>query len=533
MNVRRNIVLGIATVVTLMVLWFIRPIWHGIFMFVHANPLLYLVLVGAIGVGIGNAFVFANKDSDPLNVIFSYFAGWGLGLGTFIGGIVVLGILYAPFTTILPQLAIVNQVEVGSTNKLPRMDAKRPRILPMSVAKRHASSSLQYSKYQLAKPDITLIDGRPSWSFPLVPDGMVNSFRLNGKGGAFVFMDKKRKDIKTIESEQAVGPGQLIMDHIYWSLTKGNFLVRYTEYVPVPDSDNVHFMVPMIEYDLQFSNFLIPYTVPKFGGTALVKTDGSIKYLSPEEARKHPALENQRLYPFDLAYYYVNSYRYKLGVMNTFFYHDEQFEIAGLPGQGNDQPFLVLTKDGIEYVVAAEPYGNAQGIYKVFVIGARTGKIKRFKLDKNDALLGPDRAAQYIQKKLPKYNWSNLTLSEPLPYIREDGKFLWQIRIVPENSSGIASVAFVDAKDGTLENFSRMCAIRAFMADKKADTVCSDNEANAGALSTQTSATNGQPTSAASASENGVTLIIEGENGQAQETIRLEDGSTIRIEKSP
>ncbi|MFC7173885.1 hypothetical protein ACFQL0_12095 [Haloplanus litoreus] len=87
----------------------------------------------------------------------------------------------------------------------------------------------------------------------------------------------------------------------------------------------------------------------------MIDGDGDIEDLSPTEAREHPVLQDQKLYPFDLTRKRVAATKYRNGIVNTFTSHEDEIEVAPVPGEGNDQPFLVFTDSGPEYIVAVEP----------------------------------------------------------------------------------------------------------------------------------------------------------------------------------
>ncbi|GAH45844.1 unnamed protein product, partial [marine sediment metagenome] len=67
---------------------------------------------------------------------------------------------------------------------------------------------------------------------------------------------------------------------------------------------------------------------------------------------------------------------------------------------------MVVTKEangaaGMKWFIACEPYGAAHGIYKIFLIDARTGEISFNKQPKAEALIGPVKACDYVRKSNP------------------------------------------------------------------------------------------------------------------------------------
>jgi hypothetical protein len=227
--------------------------------------------------------------------------------------------------------------------------------------------------------------------------------------------------------------------------------------------------VPYTSYEHHVRLLPIPsvYTTPEWGGVALVGPDGSTEHLSAEAAREHPVLDGQRLYPFELARYQVNAQRYQRGLLNKWFVHEDELEVAPVPGEGNDQPFLAVTEDqGLQYFVAAEPFGEAQGIYQMWMFDARTGEVRRHQVPVDSALLGPRRAADYVRQANDRTDWDRFSPSEPIPAV-VNGTLYWQVRVVPADSSGVAFTSFVNAESGNVYSYATDGPVRAFLAGER------------------------------------------------------------------
>ncbi len=438
--------------------WFTRPLWHPFFFFFYVNPVtVELIILGNVIIGV--LVVYRRNRVRRLRGLEER---GELKLGEFrrrkgelgknvdrafrvMAALFLVALLVGLFlSSAFSQVHISKKLEVEGIDRLPEAEADKPRALPLSVAEKYASDSLQYPRYRVTSSDITMLNGTPTWSFVLSPDGLVNYFILKGRGAMFVDMTETGKNTEIIEDRLAVAPGQGILDNSRWRLLKERYWVGYEDPYAVNHDGKIYVAVPLVEFGHHF-RFPVVYAVPEWGGTALIAPDGEILFLTPEEAAVNPVLKGQKLFPFDLSRYYVNSFRYKNGIVNKLFYHREELEVTPLPGYRNDQPFTVITEEGIKYFVAVEPYGNAHGIYQIWVIGGRSGEFQRYQIPLQDGLWGPNRAAQYVKQEDRQTYWDQFSPSEPVPLVK-DGELYWQIRVIPKDSSGVAYTAIVNPK---------------------------------------------------------------------------------------
>ncbi|NHN60189.1 MULTISPECIES: ABC transporter permease [Halorussus] len=530
MTSRRGAALALAVLAAMFVVaWLVRPWLHGPLAAAYTYPAIIEALaILAVGGYLSlrllapdrsalEAFVAAMSESGQAELTFSGVPARRQLLGVAVGvltvllavGVGVLGGAYA-------QEHVSQTLSVEETQGLPGVDATRPRVLPRSVARQYAENSLQYPRYRLAEGDIAIRNGTPVWSFGLAPDGGVNSLLLTGQGASFVDMTTQRKRVDVVEETPTVGfgyglgRGGGVVSQYRWKLLKGQFWVQYGDPMMVEHDGDVYIAVPYKEYDhhVRLTPLPVVYATPEWGGVALVAPDGEISHLSPDEARNDPVLADQRLYPFDLARYYVESMRYRNGIVNKWFVHEDELEVAPVPGEGNDQPFLVLTEDrGIQYFVAAEPYGDAQGIFQLWTFDGRTGEAGRYRLPSDSSLMGPRKAANYVRKANDRTDWDRFTPSEPVPAVIDETLY-WQVRVVPSDSSGIAYTAFVDADSGDVYTFDTDEDVRAFLGGDLA----SDRQDR-------------EPTDDGSV----VVITIRDANGDVVNTVEVTEGQSIEI----
>ena len=437
------------------------PWYHGIAMWFYRNPVVWewLALSVIIPIIIGLLYVLKTKNdfSDAF-------------LGMFILFWIVLiagGIIFGAMAISYPQCEIAKSIDISEIQDLPNMDANYTRILPRAVADRFAVDACQYPQYTPQRPpDIAFGNETMYWSYVLVPDGLVNTYNLKDKGVVFVDMTTSEKNLLVKEKSLTIGPGMKVTDDVYWKIYKKHYWIDAEKPNGIYYNGKVYLVIPYIKYETKW-HFPIWYKVPKWGGVILVNETGNIQFLNPKEARENPVLKGQKLFPENLARYYIESQRYWMaknsfwsGTWNVWIHHKEELEITDVSSQGNRQPFLIKTTDGLKWLISTEPYGKAHGIYRVYLIDARTGKTEYKQFLAKE--VGPVRASDYVRKSNPLFDWSTFRTVEPIPVVK-DGVLFWEVRIVPRDGSGIAKISFVNSEDGNVLMFENSRELKEFL----------------------------------------------------------------------
>jgi hypothetical protein len=441
--------------------YFFRPLFHDFAIYLYMNPAVIqtlVVTVLAAGFYVRRYRDFALEDSEDVRSVLN-------SAGTVLFIFLVFASATLALNNAYMKSEMASQVEAEATeiSALPDVDAERPRILPKSVAREYASNSLQTPRYRLGNADIAVDDsGDLQWSLARVPDRLVNIFVLKQQGASLVDMSTSGKSISYTDDEMRFGEGMAFFDNLYWQLKKERFWVSYQDAVNIPHEGDNYIAVPMVGYDFHF-RFPIVFTTPKYEGVALVDENGSIEMLGPEEAASNEVLRDQRIYPYDLARFEVSSMAYRNGILNAWFIHEDQLEIGSVPGFDNDQPFTVPTEDGLELFTATEPYGDAEGLFEIWVMDGQTGEPERYALNRSEALLGAEKATNYVRKSNSRVNWERFSPSEPLPVVVKD-RLYWQVRVISSDSSGIAFTSFVDASSGDVVNIQEDGEITDFLS---------------------------------------------------------------------
>ena len=446
-------------VVGAVVAWLVRPMLHGVVYVVYSTPVAIVALVGAVLVyallgrsGAGDALAQRGVSGAD---------GVGIALQGAVVAFVLLFLVFSVPAGYFAEEKLGKRTLDGSetVDELAESDADNPRIVPQSVATRYASNTLNFPQYRIGGSDVTVYNGTPHWSYPLSPDGTFNYFTKRQHGTVLVDMTEKSARVRTVTGDLNRGIGTAFYNNYRWKLLKqGQYLVNYRDPFMVVHEGAQYIAVPYTKPTFHWTP--LPHTTPEWGGVALVHEDGTIEDLSPSQARQHEALADQRLYPFGLTRRSVAATKYRNGIVNTFTSHEGEIEVAPVPGEGNDQPFTVMTDNGLQYVVAVEPYGEAQGLREVWTVDARTGEYERFAVE--ESLLGPRKATDFVRQAARTTDWDRFDPSEPIPVV-VDGTFYWEVRVVPNDSSGISYVAFVNAETSDVVEVETTREVEAFM----------------------------------------------------------------------
>ena len=440
--------LGVGALVVLAafaaVAWYVRPWLHGIVYTVYTTPIIPVALLVAGGM------VYALRQRTdavgPQAVLAVFLLVLVVGSG-------VTGLLAGER---LGKSTLDTSTEADT---LSETDSQMPRVVPKSVAARYASNTLNFPQYRTTGSDVTVDGGTPYWSYALAPDGAYNYFTKQQHGTVLIDMTQQNAEVRTVTNDMERGIGAVFYNNYRFELLKrGEYLVDYGDPFMVVNGGDQYIAVPYTTPTFHWTP--LPYTTPEWGGVALIDSEGNVEDLTPEEARQHPALEEQKLYPFELARTKVAATKYRRGIVNTFTSHEDEIEVAPVPGAGNDQPFLVFSEGGPEYIVAVEPYGDAQGLKEIWTVDSRTGEYEVYAPDRS--LFGARKATDYVRQAARTTDWNRFTPSEPIPVV-VDGQLYWQVRVVPGDSSGIAYIAFVNARSSDVREVSTTRDVVAFL----------------------------------------------------------------------
>lgn len=445
---------AITIIAILAILYLARPLFHGTVMGLYKNPsmVVFLLLVvfllrtmkrGALTLFMGGAVARPFKSMGLLVfIIIIFFLGMGV------------------VESAMKPIAVSNSLEWGEIGALPSVSPEHLRITPEQVSILYSKAALPYPEYKMGNTDLVNADGSLMWSTPIVPDGLVNMFRLNDRGFMLVDATTIDKKITETELEFAVGEGVLLTKAAWWQLWERDYFIDLGDWYFLPVNDSGRIIVPAIKYNFHLWA-VWPYTVPDFKGVYEIYPDGSIEFHSTAdiEAGDIPSyLKSNPLYPREIARFYTSTFSWKRGLANILFFHEDQIEIRD--PWPERQPFLILSEEGFSWLLAAEPWGEAHGVNRIFLFDGTTGEISVRELE--EPLLGPIRAMGVLESELPIRAFNRLPV-EPLPVIA-DGKLYWRVMVAPEELTSVAYLALVDASTNEIYTFEKDEEFFAFVA---------------------------------------------------------------------
>ena len=227
--------------------------------------------------------------------------------------ITVLLFLVIMFHEPLLQRYIVQETEYNKIDSL--VDSTQLRIIPMAVARRYLEDSLQKSREHLGGIDLVNINGSLVWTTPRVPDGSLIYFTEKVNGLMVADATSSDRNTRLVNKELKVGEEIGVTDNIYWKLYKKEYFMQVPEIYYIMKGDNVYTIAPIIKYWFKF-----PVMIPYFAGVYVVDEKGIMSRYTPQETLNMELFENNWVFPETLARLYVDSYKYNLGFINTWFF---------------------------------------------------------------------------------------------------------------------------------------------------------------------------------------------------------------------
>ncbi len=439
---------ALLTILVLVGLWLVRPMWHGIALLFYTAPVVWLpplvvLLVGAVALRRSTQWrtledLEVGRRPDQRLVAFPVIAFLLLVLGSAFNGALVSRSL-ATNTTYeqIPQLPAGGQV----------------RLVPREVAEQNASSAFNSSTETLTDFRIVRTDKGLQWTALRTPQGLFRTFSRNSKGLVILDAEQTARSLRQVDQELKVAPGLQVTDNLRWRLLKRHFLIELADAVGIETDRGAKIMVPYTKR----KGLLVRR--PVLGGVFLVSGDGSIEDLTPEEAQKRPEIVSTgRLFPDGLARQLQDAYAYKGGIFNKLFVHEDQTEITDTAA--NQQPYLIdfgAGGLGPQWVTVAEPYGRAFAASAIFLTDATTGETRVWRVPSGTSLSGNQRALEAVRAvSIPGIDFGdsrggsgNFRVVEPRPVFVKGGlKYL--ASIIPQSQNAVSKTVVVDAETNKL-----------------------------------------------------------------------------------
>jgi hypothetical protein len=470
----------------LAVLWFVRPVFHGLAMFLWTAPLVWLppaILLALAAVAVGLPRVSfslprrkapeapAGRATDPradpvrLRRRRPSLRRMGRRAGARVAGrggakaprlAATFGILafvafFAGSIAIGPLTArsLYKNTDYAEIPDLP--GGGQVRLIPMDVAVQNASAGFNSPTERLTDFHIVRTPEGLSWTALRTPNGFLRVFTKKTQGLITLDADRTTRTVEQSDAEFRYAPKVQLTDNLRWQLLKRRYLIRLTEPNAIlgPEGRPL-IVVPYISY----RGVLVRR--PALGGVFVVHPDGRIEDLSPEEAQDRPEVAGSgRLFPDALARQIQDAYAFKGGIWNHYFVHEDQTQITDT--EANPQPYLVDFGDrGASWVTVAEPYGRAFAANSVFLTDTVTGETRVWRVPPRVSLSGNRRALDVVRSlSIPGIVFAERGAGqsgggrfrpvEPRP-VFVDGRLVYLVSIIPEVGNSVSKTVVVDAE---------------------------------------------------------------------------------------
>jgi hypothetical protein len=444
----RSAVLAVV-VVTIVVLWLVRPIWHSLAMFVWTEPIVWLIPLLLLVAGV----VLLRRSQRSWTTLEDLRSG--VRPPTYLFAFPALAFFAFVFGAALNQ-PLVGKANVDNTTyqPIPGLPAGgQVRLVPREVAEANASSAFNSPTETLTNFRIVNTADGLVWTALRTPQGAFRIFSKKSQGIVELDAQQTARKLRQYDAQLDVAPGLQITDNLRWRLLKERFLINLEEPVGIETPKGPRIMVPYLEY----KGILIRR--PVLGGVFVVAPDGSIEDLEPEEAAKRPELaETGRIFPDTQARRVQEAFQYKRGIWNAWFAHEDQTRIEDT--ELNRQPYLVdfgAAGLGPQWVTVAEPYGRAFAASAIFLTDATTGQTRIWRVPQRTSLSGNRRALQAVRAvSIPGIDFGdgspgsgNFRVVEPRPVFVK-GRVVYLTSIIPNTANAVSKTVVVDAETNKL-----------------------------------------------------------------------------------
>ncbi len=440
------ILLGVVAVV---VLWLVRPLWHGLALFFWTAPIVWLPPLALLVTG-GVLLRRSQRSWTTLEDLRTGVRppGWLIAFPVLA---FVVFVFTAGLNGPLVSRAIVNATNYEAIDGLPPDGIVR--LVPREVAEQNASSAFNSPTETLTNFRIVNTKDGLTWTALRTPQGAFRIFSKKSQGLVELDAENTARKLRPIDAELQVAPGLQITDNLRWRLLKKRFLINLEEPVGIDTPAGPRIIVPYLEY----KGILIRR--PVLGGVFVVAPDGTIEDLEPDEAARRPELAiTGRIYPDTQARRIQDAYQYKRGLWNAWFVHEDQTRIEDT--ESNRQPYLVdFGADGLgpQWVTVAEPYGRAFAASAIFLTDAVTGRTRLWRVPQRTSLSGNRRALQAVRTvAIPGIDFGNeagatgnFRVVEPRP-VFVSGRVVYLASIIPNSANAVSKTVVVDAETNKL-----------------------------------------------------------------------------------
>ena len=329
------------------------------------------------------------------------------------------------------------------------------RFIPIKTAYAYATDRIQIPTHRIVLEDcyVYFRNGTILYNWIIEPEGFWNQISKPALGVVFVDASKYPPKVTTVDKELSWGLHTLRITPFYISsldrelrafvgLSKLPLLVDNVEVV---HNGKVYILVPIMTWLRGLTT-----SIPILYGYVAIDEEGNFEFLRPEEVLNDPRFEGVPLVPEVIARAWVDIYRYHVGIWNVILYHNT-YVVRDVGA--NPQPYLLVDNDGnLWWVFVAEPPGETYATKYIFYVNASKLEPHLYIYELPEPMVGISKVESYIKQHHPMFDWSQVTIEEPMPSII-NGTLYWKVTLTTVDGRGLISVDLVNAKTSRVLSF--------------------------------------------------------------------------------
>jgi hypothetical protein len=277
------------------------------------------------------------------------------------------------------------------------------------------------------------------------PDGFWNQVTKPPRGFVFVYGDVHTPQVEVMLRDAAWGLHNMRFQLLYFDILYGKIVLHVgLQYEPLMENNieivynnELLILVPVAKWDRG-----LLHSIPILHGYAVVHENGSIEFVSAEQALRDSRLKDIPILPEVIARQWVEIRRYYVGFVNYYLYQNTYV----IRDVGTDsQPYLSLDRENRTWrVFVAKPPGTFSAKYIMYVsIDELKPRMLVYELP--EPMIGISKVKSYVKQAYPMYDWSQLRIEEPVP-LATNSTLCWKVSVVTNDYRGLVLVALVDAK---------------------------------------------------------------------------------------
>ncbi len=349
-------------------------------------------------------------------------------------------------TNLYVPIASSQVIEVVRLDKPIDVDALR-RFIPLMTAYAYAIDRIQIPTHTIFAGDsyVYFVSGRSIYNWIIEPNGFWNQVTKSPKGFVFVYGDVYPPQVEVMLRDVAWGLHNMRFQLLYFDTLYREIVLHVgLQYKPLMENNieivynnELLILVPVAKWDRGFL-----HSIPILHGYAVVHEDGSIEFVSAEQALRDPRFRDIPILPEAIARQWAEIRRYYVGFLNYYLYQNT-YVIRDVGT--NPQPYLSLDRENKTWwIFVAEPPGTFSAKYIMYV---STDELKPRILvyELPEPMIGISKVESYIKQAYPMYDWSQLRIEEPIPLVVNNTLY-WKVSVVTNDFRGLVLIALVNAR---------------------------------------------------------------------------------------